>query len=164
MKPIMYLLILLSILISPVSSAEEPLGIAHNNPGNLTDNALFTWKGQVECKDNRTEPDGNKNICFLSWKWGVRAMMINLRSYQIKHNITTLRQLTSRWATQHTRAYAEFLAAKLAMEPDDPFQLDGNPIFMTFLVVAMIEWEQGYVPYDFDEIYEIAVFGDWVAE
>lgn len=65
-------------------------GIRNNNPANIR--LGCKWKGLAE---NQTD----KEFCqFVSMKWGVRALLVTLHTYVVKHHLHTVREIITRWA------------------------------------------------------------------
>jgi len=144
-------------------ASSAAIGVAHANPLNIMATPI-QWKGEVKCTDERRPSNGPQTECFENYKYGIRAAIIILYNYQSKHGIDTLAALTERWAEHNTSLYASFLADRLGIETDTKFKLKGNPIFLANLIEAMIEFENGYSPYPFDELYEVAIFTDWTED
>lgn len=73
-----------------------------NNPGNIRYTASQKWQGL----DN---PPCEKGFCrFLDMTYGMRALLITLRTYIRKHNLTDVESIISRYAPSSendTRAY-----------------------------------------------------------
>lgn len=68
----------------------ETRGIRNNNPGNIRKGSQ--WQG---LKPTQSDPD----FCqFTAMEWGVRALIVTLRTYVTVHNLTTDTQIISRWA------------------------------------------------------------------
>ena len=156
------LLFTLTLILTSLGSSAS-IGVAHANPLNIMATPQ-NWKGEIECTDGRAEPDGQLTECFENYKYGIRAAIIILYNYQSKYGINTLSALTERWATHNTEQYAIFLADRLGIETDTKFKLQGNPIFLANLIEAMVEFENGFSPYPFDELYEVAIFTDWTED
>lgn len=80
-------------------------GIRNNNPANIRKGSH--WNGMVK---NQTDTQ----FCqFVSMSWGVRALLITLRTYVTKYNLHTVREIISRWAPpsdgNDTEKYIEFV-------------------------------------------------------
>lgn len=78
------------------------LGERCNNPGNIRYVASQKWQGL----DN---PPSEQGFCrFVDISYGIRALMITLRTYIRKHNLTDVKSIISRYAPpfeNDTRAY-----------------------------------------------------------
>jgi len=133
---------------------DSPIGIRHNNPGNIIKSPNYKWLGETAC-------DG-QFACFVRPEYGIRAMVYNLRSYHHKHGINTVRGVIERWSTTDVEPYISFVSNQLSVDPDDVFTLDNNPIFTAALVSSMIHFENGKQPYNEDMIFGIAVYQDWI--
>lgn len=128
-----------------------PRGIRNNNPGNIRDTNI-PWEGVVQTLD----PDGvDTEQTFEEFRrpwWGIRALAVNLRTYQQKRGCKTLRQIISRWAPGHenpTDAYAAHVSRVVGCGIDDPVNLD-DYFTLQKLVVAIIEFENGRNPYTWE--------------
>ena len=84
-------------------------GIRNNNPANIRRGS--NWKG---LKLAQTD----KEFCqFVSMYYGIRALIIVLRTYVTVHGLHTIRQIISRWAPpedkNNTDKYVEYVEKKL---------------------------------------------------
>ena len=129
-----------------------PRGLRNNNPGNIVQSKI-KWKGEIPCID--------RHVCFIKPEYGIRALVLNLLAYESRHGIHTIDALVNRWAEGNRGAYAAYLATNLGIATHTEFTLRGNPVFLANMVESIIEFENGYSPYDFDMIYSIAVMADW---
>lgn len=125
-------------------------GIRNNNPANIR--LGCNWKGLVDISTD-------KRFCqFVTMAWGVRALLITLRTYVVKHKLHTIRQIIYRWAPpsdgNNTEKYVEFVE-KAVKEIDSPRTLslqadDFMPKYqhsecILYLVAkAMCKMESGY--------------------
>ena len=80
-------------------------GIRNNNPANIRRGCK--WKGL-------TEKQTDKEFCqFVSMTWGVRALLITLRTYVVKYHLHTVREIITRWAPpsdgNNTEKYIKFV-------------------------------------------------------
>lgn len=80
-------------------------GIRNNNPANIRRGC--NWKGLAEKQTDR-------EFCqFVSMTWGVRALLITLRTYVVKHHLHTVREIITRWAPptdgNNTEKYIELV-------------------------------------------------------
>jgi hypothetical protein len=88
-------------------------GIRNNNPGNLRHGPK--WQGLAQF-----QPDRDFSL-FVDMEHGIRALLINLRTYVQTHNLQTVRQIISRWAPaneNNTDAYVLAVAESLGVGPD----------------------------------------------
>lgn len=82
----------------------EKRGIRNNNPGNIK--LGEPWFG---LRRIQTDPE----FCqFESDVWGIRAMIIIIRTYVCKYNLRYVKEIISRWAPtneNNTAAYVKFV-------------------------------------------------------
>lgn len=125
-------------------------GIRNNNPANIRRGC--NWKGLAE-----TQTD--KEFCqFTTMTWGVRALLITLRTYVVKHHLHTVREIITRWAPpsdgNNTEKYIEFVE-KAIREIDVPITLTLQAIdfmpkyqhsecILYLIARAMCKMESGY--------------------
>ena len=93
-------------------------GIRNNNPANIRRGCA--WKGL-------TEKQTDKEFCqFVTMTWGVRALLVTLRTYVRKYHLHTVREIITRWAPpsdgNNTEKYIEFVE-KAVKEIDSPITL-----------------------------------------
>lgn len=93
-------------------------GIRNNNPSNIRRGC--NWKGLAEKQTD-------KEFCqFVSMTWGVRALLVTLRTYVRKYHLHTVREIITRWAPpsdgNNTEKYIEFVE-KAVREIDTPIIL-----------------------------------------
>jgi len=127
-------LALVVLLLLPIS-----LQGSYDNPGNIIKGE--TWKGEVECSRARFE-------CFSSPYWGIRAILLNLKTYYYIHNLRTVRGIISRWAPEHenpTENYIRFVSGYMGNNPDDTLEFTSTSISQ--LVMAIIIFENGQLLY-----------------
>ena len=124
----------------------NPRGIRNNNPGNIRWGD--DWQGLVP-KTQQTD----KSFCqFVSPEHGIRAMMIILRNYQLKHALNTVSGIINRWAPpneNNTQAYINSVADALNVTPDQRIDVTDSRVMMK-LLQAIIRHENGMQPYEFD--------------
>ena len=80
-------------------------GIRNNNPANIRRGC--NWKGLAKTQTDR-------EFCqFVTMTWGVRALLVTLRTYVVKHHLHTVREIITRWAPSsdgnNTEAYIKFV-------------------------------------------------------
>lgn len=115
-----------------------------NNPGNIV-KSNTTWIGQKVCT--------GRFACFVTRTAGLRALVVNLRTYRHHHKLTTITQIITRWAPQHendTRSYITFVSNNVGVAPDSTVRFTGGTLYK--IVVSIIKMEQGYVDYSPKEI------------
>lgn len=129
-------------------------GVRLNNPLNVK-RGTTPWKGQIGADDRG-------HVKFESPEYGIRAAMLNLRSYWTKHNLRTLSAIIGRWAPStdtigsrkgapqnQPNAYAAWVAKKLGIGTETQLGLfdregalrDGAQLID--LITAMAEYEIG---------------------
>lgn len=69
---------------------KESRGIRNCNPANIRRGQL--WKGM---RDHQTD---KRFVQFKTMRWGIRAMLIVLRTYVLRHGLRTVPQIIRRWA------------------------------------------------------------------
>ena len=82
-------------------------GIRNNNPGNIRKGE--SWKG---LKFKQTD----SQFCqFINMGWGLRALIITLRTYVLKHKLTNVNDIIHRWAPEsdgnNTSSYVTYCAS-----------------------------------------------------
>lgn len=125
-------------------------GIRNNNPANIRRGC--NWKGLAKTQTDR-------EFCqFVNMTWGVRALLVTLRTYVVKHHLHTVREIITRWAPpsdgNNTETYIKFVE-KAVSEIDTPTTLSLKEIdfyktcqhsdcFLYLWVKAMCKIESGY--------------------
>ena len=123
-------------------------GVRNNNPGNIRLNGE-QWGYEVPGHYN-TDKSFKQ---FYSFRGGVRAMLINLRSYRRKGYVT-IRQIIGRWSPpneNNTASYISNVSKYMKMHPDVPVPWDKHTVQK--LVEAIIIRENGKLYFkqiDFD--------------
>lgn len=125
-------------------------GIRNNNPANIRRGC--DWMGLV---GNQTD----REFCqFVSMVWGVRALLVTLRTYVLKYHLHTVREIITRWAPpsdgNNTEKYIEFVEKAINVT-DAPITLNLQPIdfrkryqysdcILYRMAKAMCKMESGY--------------------
>lgn len=125
-------------------------GIRNNNPANIRRGC--NWKGLAEKQTD-------KEFCqFVTMTWGVRALLVTLRTYVKKYNLHTVREIITRWAPpsdgNNTEKYIEFVE-KAVREIDAPITLSleemdfykewqHSECILYLMAKAMCKIESGY--------------------
>ena len=82
-------------------------GVRNNNPGNVRKNGQ-RWKGMRDFQNDV------KFLQFKEMKWGIRALLVNLRTYVTVHKCTDVTKIINRWAPKtdgnHTDVYIKACA------------------------------------------------------
>lgn len=119
-------------------------GIRNCNPGNIRKSQTL-WLGEA---DVQSDPDF---IIFKDPVYGIRAIVKLMISYQAK-GINTIFLCISRWAPSNendTQAYVSAVCKDIPCGPNDT--LDFKQI-MPQLTKAIIQHENGSMPYTNDQI------------
>lgn len=114
-------------------------GIRNNNPGNLR-HSRNQWQGLA------TRQDDSDFCTFTSLSWGIRALIVTLKTYHNKYGLSTVREIISRWAPtneNNTDAYVRSVATALGRDADEPLDLNGNPQLYLALAKAIARHENG---------------------
>jgi len=121
-------------------------GIRNNNPGNIRKSNI-AWLGKIPGND----PDFET---FDTPEHGIRALAVNLKTYQEKYGLNTIYDIISRWAPpseNDTAAYMESVARSTGIPVNEVISLS-NPVTLTKFVNAIIHHENGMNPYTGAEI------------
>lgn len=119
-------------------------GLRNNNPGNLR-KSNDAWRGLSD--------DQSKDKAFFQFDepvYGIRALMIVLKNYQLKYGLYTVREIINRWAPpieNDTKSYVNSVARKVGYEPDETIDVARE---MIPLAKAIIYHENGVQPYSDD--------------
>lgn len=122
-------------------------GIRNNNPANIRHGCK--WRGL------RTTQTDSQFCQFVIMYYGIRALIITLRTYVTAHGLHTIPQIISRWAPpsdhNHTDEYIKYvnnkMAEKLGKKNVELYIEDFMPKSCTTLMVlcqAMCMMESGY--------------------
>lgn len=131
-----------------MSDAKLTRGETNNNPGNLDYHSGIDWLGQTGCELHV----GARFATFDTAEHGIRAIAKLVHTYQLKHDLNTVRGIISRWAPPNensTGAYVNFVANALQCDPDIPIDTS-NPAVLARLVTAIIKQENGRCNYPQD--------------
>lgn len=128
----------------PYAKPNAPRGIRNNNPGNIRI-STESWLGKIDPIYNT---DGSFEQ-FTFPEFGIRALAVNLKNYQIKHRLYTVRGMITRFAPSNennTNSYVNIVAKSLGISADTPIDF-ANPDVSLKLVKAIIKHENGVNPY-----------------
>lgn len=132
---------------------ELPRGLRNNNPGNLRDNPDQQWLGQ-------TGADESGFAIFGTASYGIRALLHTLHTYYFVHNLRSVVDIIMRWAPpseNDTQAYVTSVATRMEVEPHVVLTWDQvSPA----LALAIIEHENGSIPYDQKTISDAIVLSE----
>jgi hypothetical protein len=129
-----------------------PQGIRLNNPCNLRYDST-AWQGLAD-------PPSEHGFCvFADPIHGLRAAMVNLKNYQIFHDINTIERAIERHAPSSenpTRKYIEYISSQTGFSPDAVLDFSDRRYAIP-VIKAMARFENGpeYVTY-VNDIYEHA--------
>jgi hypothetical protein len=102
-----------------------PRGVRNNNPGNINMTSSL-WNGEIPHEENS---DGRFKQ-FYEYPYGVRAIMLNLRSYVNDKGKNTVRKIIETWApsaengASSTEAYVQAVAKAASVKPDTVITFD----------------------------------------
>jgi len=126
-------------------------GIRNNNPGNIRWGD--EWLGLVEASE-RTDTE----FCqFISPQYGIRAMIVILRNYQIKYGLNTLFSIINRWAPpdeNNTSDYIDNVSSMVGVDKFYILDLTRKQMVIT-ITKAIIFHENGSQPYTKDIFCEV---------
>lgn len=132
-----------------MNGVDLPRGIRNHNPGNIRRTAV-AWLGETDGNDKEFE-------IFEHPVYGLRALLMNLRSYMVARKLRTVRQIISRWAPpheNHTEAYISSVASSAGFVPDEPLTPASHHLIA--LARAIVRHENANVdPYP-RTLYELA--------
>ena len=139
-------------LLTYLNDPRQPRGIRNNNPGNIRVSKAL-WVGKVDeglSKDKSFEQ-------FKKYWHGVRALIVILRSYYNKHNLTTIEQIITRWAPpkeNDTKSYINQVSNHCGFLSTQKIQWIEDEIYL--IVEAIIQHENGKKGFLTKEIFELA--------
>lgn len=113
-------------------------GIANCNPGNIR-RSRVRYKGECHPSTDRLFKQ------FESMEWGYRAMFILLDTYRVRHHLTTLREMITRYAPpteNHTALYLDMVCNMTGIQPDEKIDTRSRRV-MVPIVAAMSRVENG---------------------
>ncbi len=119
-------------------ASTQPRGLRNNNPGNLRITSI-PWVGKLSKAENT---DGAFEQ-FRSLKWGLRAMILDVRS-KISKGLDTIEKLLSVYAPKlenDTANYARIVAQRSGLKTGQ--RLTATKEVLSRLVLAMIRVENG---------------------
>jgi hypothetical protein len=122
-----------------------PRGIRNNNPGNLR-LSKTVWLGQ-----RSSLPAADRDFAeFSTALYGLRALMKNLLTYYLKHDLDTVECIINRFAPPHendTDGYIRSVAKVLGVRRTEKTDLTLKPV-LTALARAIVLHENGPPPKD----------------
>ena len=127
----------------------KPRGIRNNNPGNIRYNGT-TWVGL-------SLPPSDGEFCvFTEPKYGIRALARIIKVYNTKYGINTVAGIIKRWAAScenDTNAYIRSVCHQTGFGAKSELDL-GDCKTMLVLVKAIVQYENGHLPYTDQQILE----------
>ena len=126
-----------------MSTIQQPRGIRNHNPGNIRHNPANKWRGLS------AEQADTDFAQFDTPEFGIRALCVLLRNYEIRHGLNTVRGIISRYAPpceNNTDAYIDHVCKALGVSADDVLDLNSEAVMMP-LVKSIILHENGIQPY-----------------
>lgn len=123
---------------------KQSRGIRNNNPGNI-ERSKIKWNGM-----SKDQSSDSRFIVFEYPQDGIRSMARVLQKYQSKYKLDTIEKVINRWAPpseNNVTAYVNYVSKKSGISPKQKINLnDSNTLLL--IMSAMIEHENGYMPYD----------------
>lgn len=117
----------------------QPRGIRNNNPLNIRISSV-AWQGKVE-----HNTDGSFEQ-FTRLEYGIRAALVNIRTYIKRDHIDTIQGIISKWAPSsdgnNTKNYIDFVCKKILLPPSTRLMYNDKGR-LCMLVWAMIQVECG---------------------
>jgi hypothetical protein len=155
----LWVLLFLFLLTSSQAEAKKmfPLPIRLNNPGALEINET-RWKGMTNLQTDK------RFVRFINPRYGIRALMKVLRTYENKYGLNTVNVMIHRWAPpseNDTQAYINFVAKRVKIPQNQILDLDDREVLIA-LAKAIVLYESGFPPADMppnwyhDEEFEVA--------
>lgn len=133
------------VLVSSVVPDNGTLAAANKNPLNVKTTKNNPWVGEIGV-------DEQGHAKFSSWEYGMRAAVLTLRSYALRHDINTISGIVNRFAEGNRDEYKAFIAKRLGIGADEAFDIIRR---MPDLIRAMARFECGqtlpeelFAPYD----------------
>jgi len=125
------------------------LGYRNCNPGNIVKNPAFTWEGEIQ------NPTSGRFCQFIDPVHGIRALMLLLLNYHLKHGCETVSEYINRWAPgveNNTTAYIGDVCETLGTELAETFTLSSmidvsESTDLLALTRAIIHHENGICVY-----------------
>jgi len=110
-------------------------GVRNNNPGNIK-KSFNSWLGKIKSTDPEFEQ-------FNSIIMGLRACMINLRTYYNKYGLNTIRKIINRWAPgseNNTEKYISSVAGFMSLGSNAQLNLNDKSTLIQ-LTKAIVKHE-----------------------
>jgi len=137
--------------VAAAARAMKSRGFENRNPGNIDFDPRNRWRGQIGIEPAPRNGGRPRFAVFESHEYGIRALAMLLTTYYDRHGLRTIRQIVNRWAPpneNHTHRYASFVDDMMPRHTaDDRLDLHSYAD-MRELVVAIIKFELGGMPYE----------------
>lgn len=114
-------------------ASQETLAVKNNNPLNIKARTNDPWLGQIG-------KDKFGHAVFATPDHGIRAASKILRTYALKHKITTIHKLVNRFSKANRNEYTKYLCNVLKVRKTDKINLIKR---MPELLKAMSRFESG---------------------
>lgn len=117
-----------------------PRGLRNNNPLNIRISST-PWQGK------RTDNTDGTFEQFTELVWGIRAALVNIRTYIKRDHIDTIQGIISRWAPErdgnNTKTYVDFVCDKIKLAPGTRVRYtDKGYLCMLVWAMALVECGQ----------------------
>lgn len=118
--------------------SDLPRGMRNNNPGNIVI-AGNDWKGKIPVSQNTDR----KFEQFVSYQYGVRAMIVLLSNYIDRYGLTTLSAIITRWCSGgcDLNTYLQVMTQFTGYAANQPLRADRE--VLKRLVQGIAQVEQG---------------------
>lgn len=125
-----------------------PLGLQHNNPGNLRTNGGAPFQGQ-------TGFDSSGFLFFSSPYFGTRALALDLLHQQSLNGLDTVTGIITKFAPPSdgnpTAAYIANVATAVGVDPNQPLNMADPAVLLPFTKAVILQ-ENGEQPFSDSEV------------
>ncbi len=112
-------------------------GLRNNNPGNIKLTNI-QWKGKIP---NELNTDGTFEQ-FINYEYGVRALIVNIRTYYNKYGLNTIEKIITKYAPNNENQTSKYIADVrkiLGLNKNQPFILNKTTISALVMAIDRIE-------------------------
>jgi len=112
-------------------------GLRNNNPGNIKLTKI-PWKGKIP---NELNTDGTFEQ-FISYEYGVRALIVNIKTYYNKYGLNTVEKIITKYAPNNenkTNKYIADVRKILGLAKNQKFVLNKTTISALIMAIDRIE-------------------------
>jgi len=116
-----------------------------NNPGNIIKSKV-DWVDSVDC--------AGRFVCFATRLAGLRALVVNLRTYIYVYKLDSIERIIAKWSPPHenpTKAYIRFVSDRLSLPPNATIV---SKYHLYELIEAIIAFEGSGIKYTRSEVEE----------